>query len=402
MIYYQNFKASHNLLTSTFINYSTGSSSAASTVANGVVKTNKVLQSVYGNFQFFKYQIPNPPTVAPDLDHRFAQLVNNHRMESQYLINLQKYKPKYYKQSSVSVWHRIPAIRRSSVLVLLFLGKQGELRVVLTKRSKKLKNFSGHISLPGGKVDFPLESEFQCSRREAEEEIGIHRDNSYLREKFGYEVEELKVMPTYLARTFLGVAPCVAFINWSESKLGRFEDQHISNIMLNPGESSSIFSVPLKDFLQPKPRRYELKECLKQSYVRTKWGGIPWNLRSFVFPIHNDNEVRWLDEIQDMSSESEDETQEDHEFGVRTRNCWGLTANILHDVAEIVYTGEKQHDTLMGEEDLIWALAQHGQMQTKQRTKFEESLINNTKGCSFKECMTEHEFTDLKNLYTSI
>ncbi|KAG7821878.1 hypothetical protein KL909_001078 [Ogataea angusta] len=402
MNYYQNFKATHNLITSTFINYSSASPIAANTVNNAVVLQNKLLQRLHNSLSFLRYQIPNPPQVGHDLDHRFAKLVNSHRMESRYLINLRNYQPRYNAGSQVSVWHRLPAVRRSSVLVLLFLGRQGELRVILTKRSHKLRNFSGHISLPGGKVDYPLESEFQCSRREAEEEIGIHRDNRFLKEKFGYEVEELKVMPTYLARTLLGVSPCVAFINWSESKLGSIEDQHIGNIMLNPGESSSIFSVPLKDFLQPKPRRYELKECLKQSYIKTKWAGIPWNLRSFIFPIHNDNEVRWLEEIQDLSSESEDETQEDHEFGVRTRNCWGLTANILHDLAEIVYTGEKYYDNVLGEEDLIWALIQNGQMQTKQRSEFEKKLINNTKGCSFKECMSSEEFINLKNLYSTI
>ncbi|ODV84299.1 hypothetical protein CANARDRAFT_201229 [[Candida] arabinofermentans NRRL YB-2248] len=328
-------------------------------------------------------------------------------MESQYLINLMNYKPTFASNSPFSIWHKLPFVRRSSVLVLLFLGKQGELRVVLTKRSRKLRNFSGHISLPGGKVDGGLESEWQCSRRETEEEIGISRHNDLLKNQFGFVIEELKVLPTYLARTFLGVSPCIGFINWlDEEKAGNFNDQHVSNIVLNPGESSSIFSVPLKDFLQPKPRRYELKECLKQSYIKTKWGGISWNLRSFIFPIsNNENEVEWLEEIQDLSSASEpgseDETHEDQEFGIRTRNCWGLTANILRDLAEVVYTGDP--GSIIGEEELIKGLIDGGQMKGKERSEFEKKMINNVKGCSFEEGVGgDAKFKELKKLYSGI
>ncbi|GME85088.1 unnamed protein product [Ambrosiozyma monospora] len=255
--------------------------------------------------------------------HLLLQAIAQPNMESQYLTNLLKYTPRFYNQQlRTSVWRRVPLLRRSSVLVLLFVGREGELRVVLTKRSRQLKNFSGHISLPGGKVDYGLETEIECARREAEEEIGLSRDNSILKKEFGFEVQHLKTMPSYLARTFLSVAPCVGFVNWNEEKLKHQEDQHIGHLMLNPGESSSIFSVPLRDFLQPRPKKLELRECLKQSYIRTHWGGIPWNLRSFVFPVYNEHEAKWLQEVDDLSSasENEDETPEDFEFAVRTRN----------------------------------------------------------------------------------
>ncbi|GMF60034.1 unnamed protein product [[Candida] boidinii] len=194
-------------------------------------------------------------------------------MESEYLTNIINYKPKFYNDSKTSIWHKLPVYRRSAVLILLFLGKSGELRVVLTKRSKKLRSFSGHISLPGGKSDSGLESEWQVARREAEEEIGINRHNEFLKENFDFEIEKINSLPSYLSRTFLAVSPVVGFINWSSKRLSKIEEQHISDIILNPGESSSIFSVPLKDFLQPKPKKYELKECLKQSYIKTNWAG---------------------------------------------------------------------------------------------------------------------------------
>lgn len=310
--------------------------------------------------------------------------------------NFKQYKPRFFNGSSQSIWHKVPVRRRSSVMVLLFEGDRGELRVILTKRSRQLKSFSGHVSFPGGKADSLEESEFDVARREMEEEIGLSRDNSILMDKFGCEIDEITTLPAYLARTFLTVAPCIGFIKWSNDS-----KKKIHQLNLNPGESSSIFSVPLIDFLKPvnSSTSSNLNECLKQSHIKTKWAGIPWNLRSFIFPVHNDNEIDWLQEIDDLSSPSEndDETHDDHEFDVRTRNCWGLTANILHDVAKIVYNGDSN---ILGEEDLINSLFKNGQIQTVNRTNFERRLINNIKGCSFGEVLSTDEFNSLKTLYT--
>lgn len=339
-----------------------------------------------------RLNLPLPPISRSDYHNR----ITRHAMESKYLTNLINYKPRFYQnQYKFSIWHKLPIHRRSAVMVLLFLGNEGELRVILTKRSRKLRNFSGHVSLPGGKADTGLESEFQCARREMEEEIGISKNNSYLFEKFGFVLDELKVLPTYLARTFLAVSPCVGYINWCENV--KDTERHISNLVLNPGESSSVFSVPLRDFLQPKSETTELKECLKQSHIKTKWAGLPFNLRSFIFPIHNDHEVDWLRDIDDLSSASEDETHEDQELDVRTRNCWGLTANILHDLAEIIYHNKDK--TIIGDEDLISSLFKHGQIQDKERSEFEKKLINNTKGCLFGEIIPDDEIKILKQLY---
>lgn len=341
-------------------------------------------------------QQPQPQPPKPKSNYHTR--ITRHAMESKYLLNLINYKPRFFQnQNRFSVWHKVPVCRRSAVMVLLFLGNEGELRVILTKRSRKLKNFSGHISLPGGKSENGLESEFQCARRETEEEIGISRHNNILKNNFGFTLDELKTLPSYLARTFLAVAPCVGYINWCEDV--KTTERRISNLVLNPGESASIFSVPLRDFLQPiSTENSDLRECLKQSHIKTKWAGFPWDLRSFIFPLYNKNEIDWLEEVEDLSSPSEDETHEDQELDVRTRNCWGLTANILHDVAEIVYNGTHSNDVI-GEEDLIWSLHNHGQVHTRQRTEFEKRLINNTKGSLFTEVIPKEEFDNLKKLY---
>ncbi|KAJ8142818.1 hypothetical protein OY671_004047 [Metschnikowia pulcherrima] len=220
------------------------------------------------------------------------------------ILRAKQFRAQNYQGEPVSVWHRVPVARRASVFVLLFLGHLGELRVVLTKRSSQLRNFPGHISLPGGKADTGLESPWMVSRRETDEEIGLCSDDSELLDKHGLEIDFITDLPCYLSRTFSAVKPCVGFMRMAA---GESEDTFLQSLKLrvNPGESSSIFSCPLRDFLYPGP---DAKEALQRSHQRVKWGGIPWNLRSYTFPQHNPAEVHWLQGHHDLSaSESEGE-----------------------------------------------------------------------------------------------
>lgn len=43
-----------------------------------------------------------------------------------------------------------PGARRAAVLIPLFVNDEGELEVILTVRSKKLKSHPGEVALPGG------------------------------------------------------------------------------------------------------------------------------------------------------------------------------------------------------------------------------------------------------------
>ncbi|KQJ98150.1 hypothetical protein BRADI_3g35160v3 [Brachypodium distachyon] len=63
--------------------------------------------------------------------------------------------------------------RRAAVLVCLFRGTAGELRVILTKRSSSLSTHSGEVALPGGKADKGDADNAATALREAEEEIGL-------------------------------------------------------------------------------------------------------------------------------------------------------------------------------------------------------------------------------------
>ncbi|XP_021289698.1 uncharacterized protein LOC110420641 [Herrania umbratica] len=63
--------------------------------------------------------------------------------------------------------------RRAAVLICLFEGKQGELRVILTKRSMKLSSHPGDVALPGGKMEEGDDDDSATALREAMEEIGL-------------------------------------------------------------------------------------------------------------------------------------------------------------------------------------------------------------------------------------
>lgn len=107
-------------------------------------------------------------------------------------------------------YHSLPLSRRAAVLILLFADRKGDLRVVLTIRSAKLKNYAGQAALPGGKADSLQETPWETARREACEEIGLPLEDAKLPP--GYSVEHLAELPSNLAMTELGVRPCVAWL----------------------------------------------------------------------------------------------------------------------------------------------------------------------------------------------
>lgn len=347
-----------------------------------------------------------------------------------------RFRPASYQPEPQSIWHRLPVSRRASVFVLLFLGKLGELRVVLTKRLSKLRNFPGHISLPGGKADLGLELPWMVARREMAEEIGVSDNDAILETDYGFRIRKVTELPCYLSRTFSAVRPCVGFMDV-------VDESHMLaklKLALNPGESLSIFLCPLQDFLYPAVNEPPI-ECLDRTHHHIKWGGIPWHLRSYTFKQANADEAAWLQGFDDVSaleelSESDHEEKEaqtpkdetdtdakprkkqrlsswgklgsrrDSETNEKIYDVWGLTANILHDLAEVVYTDAavKSEAALktFGEEELIWSIWKHGgQMKTKERSEIEAQLIvaRPDSPVSFGDVLPRTEFNRLKRVY---
>ncbi|KAI6107918.1 NUDIX hydrolase domain-like protein [Pisolithus sp. B1] len=113
-----------------------------------------------------------------------------------------------------------------AVLVLLY-EKAGELRVVLTTRSKLLRTHPGQTALPGGKVDESDPSLIDTAFREAHEEVGLPLDCAH--------VHKLCVLQPFLSASRLIVTPVVALLT----------DFHAV------GEVDRIFSHPLEAILDP-------------------------------------------------------------------------------------------------------------------------------------------------------
>lgn len=315
---------------------------------------------------------------------------------SQLLDNICKFKyPSLLPLSSS--W---PPHRRSAVLILLFIGSKGELRVLLTKRSRGLNSFSGHVSLPGGKADDVNEKFENVARREAEEEIGLPQDPEILHEQFGMKIDNVsKNMPCYLSRTFLSVKPLVCFLH-NESISGIMNDTPLDASRffgkLNPGETSSIFSVPLADMafhLMGNCSGYKPEYSNRREY-NTRWGGLKWPIRHYYYPVDNHNDVAWLNEIKDASSG--DEIEDGH----TCRDLWGLTAKILYDLSRIAngIIGNSDENIDIGHEDIIYGLYEFGKQLHGKRSDWEVGMITGEKGYLYEDVIPEYYMKTLKKI----
>ncbi|KAF2288499.1 hypothetical protein GH714_007937 [Hevea brasiliensis] len=177
--------------------------------------------------------------------------------------------------------------KKAAVLICLFEGYEGELRVILTKRSMKLSSHPGDVALPGGKMEEEDADESATALREAMEEIGL---NPHL-------VQIVAKLEPFTSQHQLRVVPVVGL-------LARIQD---FKPRLNIDEVDAIFDVPLEMFLKEENHRCEEKEWMEWKYI----------LHLFDF------------------------TSEQGVFQI-----WGLTASILIQAASIIYQSSpsfKQH-----------------------------------------------------------
>lgn len=207
-------------------------------------------------------------------------------------------------------------------------------------------------------------------------------------------------MPCYLSRTFLSVKPMVCFLY--KDKLEKHEDKYKVPLdirkffgKLNPGETSSLFSVPLNDLvihLLPEAdedvKSYQAEYFERKEY-KLNWGGIKWLIMHYHFHVANNNEMPWLQTIEDLSSSDEDGV----DGGIfRFRDLWGLTCKILFDVSCIAngLMDEKLKGEL-GHEDLIVGLHDYGnQMQPNGRSEWEIGMINGDRNLKYSDVIPEY------------
>lgn len=178
-------------------------------------------------------------------------------------------------------------------MALLYSDQFGELSCVITMRSMMLSSYAGDAALPGGKADNDSEDPLTVARREMFEEIGTMVDESSI----------IGTMPPYLSSKLLLVAPVVAYVDLHRSELDLLSNLPLS-VARSPRsvEVADVYGVPLSQMLNPS--RYECKTVT--------WGGLKYPLHYFNFAVKR---------------------KAVGESGCFT--IWGLTSNIMLDVARI-------------------------------------------------------------------
>ncbi|MCJ1358003.1 MAG: hypothetical protein MMC33_008001 [Icmadophila ericetorum] len=244
----------------------------------------------------------------------------------------------------------LPVSRRAAVLILLFADRYGDLRVVLTVRSSTLKSYPGQVAFPGGKADTLEETPFQIARREAEEEIGLPRDDRSL--PAPYRMEHLCELPSYLAVTELGVRPCVGFLSTGDSTniLGDAEENLIPR--LNAKEVASVFTAPLHNFLRSYDESAEDGRAKDSPWYEGSWNmwqNESWRMHRFYVPDRRKS--RLAGEV------------------VRNR-VFGLTARVLVDTARLAYDEmpDFEYNDYFGEEHMIGKLLAVGRLGDKRKS----------------------------------
>jgi 8-oxo-dGTP pyrophosphatase MutT (NUDIX family) len=158
----------------------------------------------------------------------------------------------------------------AAVLVPVVMHEE-EATILFTERATHLRDHSGQIALPGGKID-PDETPRETALREAEEEIGLDRA---LVRPVGY-------LDTYLASSGFIVFPVVGLVTPQFT------------LTLNTHEVADAFEVPLSFLMEPRNHEIHAREWkgrIRQYYAmsfgeRYIWGVTAGILRNLYVRLY--------------------------------------------------------------------------------------------------------------------
>ena len=126
----------------------------------------------------------------------------------------------------------------AAVLAPIVAREEGA-TVLLTRRTARLRQHSGQIAFPGGKIDPQDESPAAAALREAWEEIGLHARH----------IDPLGYLDIYATGTGFRIFPLVAIVR------PPFE------LTLNPEEVDEVFEVPLRFLMDPANHQLHTREA---------------------------------------------------------------------------------------------------------------------------------------------
>lgn len=161
---------------------------------------------------------------------------------------------------------------KEAAVLIPVVARQPQAAVILTLRTASLRDHSGQIAFPGGKIGPEDGGPAATALREAEEEIGLPPSS----------VGVIGYLPAYLTGTGFRVVPVV----------GRVEADH--PLAVNPEEVDAAFEVPLSFLMSPENHRIgsrEFRGIMRQFYEmpfgdRYIWGATAGIIRALYERVY--------------------------------------------------------------------------------------------------------------------
>lgn len=217
----------------------------------------------------------------------------------------------------------------------------------------------------------------------------------------GFKVEHLCELPANLAKTELGVRPCVAFLcpsnqssldgssSSASTDISSVEDKLMPR--LDPKEVAAVFTAPFANFLlkewqgdgpAPVQKNGKPEKWYRGSW--TDWHESRWRMHNFYIPRPQPQSRSTLLKNPANSTPTADPSPSSHQNlpegddprpepnpldDLTTFRVFGMTARILVDAARVAYGEEPEfeHNSHFGDEDMIRSLLRMGRLSEVKR-----------------------------------